>query len=127
MIPLQATCFVSKEEIQHVSRQLFAPYVAMEEKEKESADDTVTSFAVSLKRRNCGHFKSQEVISMVAAEAPKVWKVDLGKPDYTVIVEICRTLCGISIVKNSPERFGNFNIMELREKVTDNNSEDGDK
>ena len=61
--------------------------------------------------------KTPKIIDSVAAEAPKEWKVDLKNPNYTVVVEIVKTLFGMSIVEDCPQQFGKFNLIELQEKV----------
>jgi tRNA(Ser,Leu) C12 N-acetylase TAN1 len=41
-------------------------------------------------------------------------KVNLTSPDSTFQVEICKTLCGMSIVKNAT-KYRKFNLVEIRE------------
>jgi hypothetical protein len=43
-------------------------------------------------------------------------EVKLKNSDYTIVVEVCRTLCGISIVPNS-KSFHNFNLIEIRQEI----------
>jgi len=46
----------------------------------------------------------------------QLFRVDLKDPDYTILINICHTLCGMSVVPN-PGDFHNFNLTALREKV----------
>ena len=117
IIPLQATCFSNQSEICHVAKHLFQSHQDLVGSNPPNATTTsTTTFAIQAKKRNCSHLQRQDVISWVAAEAPKEWKVDLSKPDYTVVVEICKTLCGMSIIRKCTERFGKFNLLPLPEK-----------
>lgn len=127
MIPIQATCFTNEAEIRHVARELFLTKVTLANGDScSTSKDTATSstptvekpaittFAIQVKRRICSHLKSQIVIEWIAKEAPKEWKVNLSDPNYTLVVEICKTLCCMSIVENLKE-YGNFNLVITRE------------
>jgi tRNA(Ser,Leu) C12 N-acetylase TAN1 len=140
MIPIQATCFASLDEIQATTAALIRNLVLMknsitkkkeqpqheqqiistddqessrlddEEKQQQSSSlssslSSTTTFRISIKRRNCAHLKSAQVIAAMGATVASVapgWKVQLtNSPDYTIWVEICKTLVGISILKSS--------------------------
>lgn len=116
MVPIQASCFASEAEMAHVARHLFstiAPPVAGAEP---------ITFAIQLKRRICSHIKRQDVIDWVAKEAPSEWKVNLTDAKYTLVVEIMKTLCGMSIIENIKD-YGNFNLVETREKGEEKGAE----
>ena len=124
MIPIQVSCFTNDAEISHFARELFAmattkamtttTMVTPQQQGTDKQDDIIT-FAIQVKRRICSHLKSRNVIELVAKEAPKKWKVNLSNPRFTVLVEICKTLCGMSIVEDIHE-YGNFNLVETREQ-----------
>jgi len=40
-----------------------------------------------------------------------LFKVDLNQPDFTIMIEICKNICGISIIKDM-WKFNNFNLIE---------------
>jgi len=111
MIPIQATCFASLEEISLTSKALIDKYLK---------DETPSSFAVSIKRRNCSTVTRDEIINTVAGAVldmeghKKEWKVDLKSPKYTIMVEICKTLCGVTIIENCAS-YRKFNLLEIRE------------
>jgi tRNA acetyltransferase TAN1 len=112
MVPIQASCFTNEGEMAHVARQLFAKYCPTER--APTGAEPIT-FAVQMKRRICSNMKRLDVIDLVAKEAPAEWKVDLSNPKYTLVVEIMKTLCGMSIIENIKE-YGNFNLVEMRER-----------
>lgn len=111
MIPIQATCFASLEEIGLTAEALVQKYL------KDVAPST---FAVNIKRRNCSTVTRDEIINAVAGAvlsmegAKNEWKVNLKSPNYTIMVEICKTLCGMTIVKDYAS-YRNFNLLEIRE------------
>ena len=108
MIPMQATCFASVDEIQATTQALMKKYFPPK----------ANTFAIAAKRRNNGNLKRDQIIDSVAglvlASNPDC-KVNLENPEVTIIVEVCKTLCGISIVP-SCDKFKNFNLVMVREQ-----------
>jgi len=122
MIPMQATCFASLDEIQQTVRALLDQTLAglLSQKPK---DATAPSFCVQIKRRNCSSVTRDDLISAVVAvvddaTAAAPWTVNLREADYTFQIEICKTLTGVSILPASfSKEQRNFNLAEIREKV----------
>ena len=53
------------------------------------------------------------VINIIGETMMKLFpdcKVELGKPQVTILVEVCGTLCGMSVVENFKD-YRNFNLM----------------
>jgi tRNA acetyltransferase TAN1 len=128
MIPIQATCFASLEEIQQTVRALLDQVLAalpakVKSTSTETSASTQTSFCVQVKRRNCGHVTRDQIIDTVGGVVEQAtkedpWKVNLRQPDYTVWIEICKTLTGVSIFPSSVQNMSrNFNLAEIREQV----------
>mmetsp|Transcript_10831 Transcript_10831/g.16352 ORF Transcript_10831/g.16352 Transcript_10831/m.16352 type:complete len:408 (-) Transcript_10831:125-1348(-) len=46
----------------------------------------------------------------------QLFGVDLKNPDYTIIVEVCRTLCTMSVVKDA-QSYHNFNLTKIQENI----------
>lgn len=109
---MQATCFASADEIRLTSRALLT---------KLFAAQSYKTFAISAKKRICSNITRDEIIDTIATivvELNPDCKVDLNNPEATIIVEICRTLCGISVVPRSSDDFHNFNLVAAREDNT---------
>lgn len=108
MIPIQATCYPSNDEIQATCRALLGKYIPTSPK----------TFAIAPKKRLCEHISKDDIIKVAATEVlarkPDL-KVDLDNPDFTLVVEVCKTLCGVSIVSKCKETFQNFNVVCARE------------
>lgn len=116
MIPMQATCFASAEEIRSTAnallRRMLPPTTVT------TTTTTTKSFAISVKKRLCGNVTSNEIIEMMAGivlELIPNCKVNLTNPDVTIVVEICRTLAGISVIHNANKEFCNFSLVKARE------------
>ncbi|CAJ1926354.1 unnamed protein product [Cylindrotheca closterium] len=116
MIPMQATCFASNVEIQATAEALLQKYFFPCPEYK--------TFAVSFQKRICNNVKRPEIIDMIAGSIldneayPKDrYTVSLDNPDATIVVEIVRTLCGISVVPRTKEIANNskFSLVSARE------------
>ena len=93
MIPIQATCFASPEELELTCLEVLKKYVSR----------TAKTFAIVFKRRNCSNLNRNLVIKIVGEIMSKKFpacKVRLDKPDTTILIEVCGTLCGLSVVEN---------------------------
>ena len=114
MIPIQITCFASIESIQTAAKELLELHLIPNLSKK-----TIT-FEIQFQKRICSNVTREEVISSVAdlllQDDRYEFKVDLTNPEYTIMIQICRTLCGICVVKDY-QRFMKFNLFTLRSSV----------
>lgn len=121
MIPIQATCYTSLEEIKLTSKALIEKYLmphsttsATTSTDADTTEPPLT-FAITLKRRACGNVTREEIIKVVGDEVSTMkhggsrWKVDLSNPKFTILIEICKTICGMSIIENY-QSFAKFNV-----------------
>jgi len=154
MVPMQATCFASMDEIEANVRELIKTFLLprgvdhmhQREHDKDIADDkgvdNLPSFKIEFKHRNCTHIRRDQVVESIAGiiqdltneywnnmckdgasseetmeeKKKALFRVDLSNPHYTIIIEICRTLCGMSVVSNATS-FKNFNLLMAQEEV----------
>ena len=138
IIPIEATCFANMDEIKSTTRALLTRASSMSDNNKgdnkisnpaSSGDDgsatAPTTFAIEFKKRLCTTVTKEDIINNVAqivVDHRPNWKVNLSKPDITILIQVCKTLCGISIIRHTkyPEfqRLApNFNVVALREKL----------
>jgi tRNA(Ser,Leu) C12 N-acetylase TAN1 len=116
IIPIQATSFSSIEDIKNIIGTLVRSII-------DATKDVSTvkrTFAIIAKRRLCDHLSRDRIIEAVGktvSETAAEWKVDLNKPDYRIIIEVCKNIAGASIVVAKEEPLKNFNVAELREKL----------
>ena len=126
MVPVQATCFSGVEEIRHVVEYLVTLALQELPSSQENSNDDLTkttTFAIQAKLRICGHLKRTQIIDEVAKQvvqsAPR-WKVNLSDPDFTILIEVCKNIAGISVIPSSHLRSTstrNFNLAELRTTI----------
>ena len=108
MIPMQATCFASEEEIHLTAAALIDKFFPSDS----------TTFAITTKKRNCDGLDRGNVIKLIAGSVYQKFpncKVDLKNPEVTIVVEVCKTLCGVSVVRNASIEFDHFNVAKVRE------------
>ena len=139
MIPMQATCFASVEEIMVNASELIKDFLMPEVNKNGNSGDKLPSFKIEFKRRNCNHIRRDEIVEGIANivqdltkehwnehkngsekdgnAAKQLFRVDLDNPDYSIIIELCRTLCGMSVVANA-KSYKNFNLMVVQEEAT---------
>lgn len=165
MIPIQATCFASLEEIKQTAEFLLEKYL-FPLADKNDKEKKVITFEIAIKRRNCSNVTRDEIINCIASiinnfeksannkdgttketkplsctvtnekivtekneskEKESVsgsyFRVDLKNPNYTIQVEICRTLCGMSVITNC-RQYKKFNLLEIREEAEEEAAEE---
>ena len=136
-IPLQATCYPSLEEITKCAKPLLKRFIFDEvlketvssdinqsnivencegdKNEKKINRKALTSFSVVVKRRLCNSIDRMEIVDAIAQQFDmSQFKVNIKNPDYAVVIEICKTLCGIAVVRNLNE-LRNFNLQEIKQ------------
>jgi tRNA(Ser,Leu) C12 N-acetylase TAN1 len=128
MIPLQATCFASVEELQGVLRILLLPHERTLDERGKDATKPAT-FRIHVKRRNCGHLTTSQIIDAAAGLVVRMtgWTVQLKDSDFCVWVEVCKSFMGVSLLTRQDLGLArNFNLAELRDKHGEEDDEDDD-
>jgi tRNA acetyltransferase TAN1 len=146
MIPMQATCFASLDEISLTAKSLMERFLlppALDYHQNHHTNKNMPkqTFDIVFKRRNCSNVTRDKVIDVIApivmdvckvipttlsaseTQAEPLLEVKLKNSDYTIIVEVCRTLCGISIVPTF-KSFRNFNLIEIRQEIESKTGDD---
>ena len=109
---MQATCYPNLDEMRLTCDALLARFLPPK----------TATFAVVAKRRFCNTLKTQQIIDVAAASTLKLipdCKVNLDNPEATIVVEICKSICGFSVVHDY-KKLHNFNLAVAREKKGEN-------
>lgn len=128
MIPVQTTCFANLEEISRTAKELIdscfpldARHHLDQQPNSNNNKDTINnrqSFEILFKRRLCSSVTRNECIDAVAKHFDDArFKVDLTHPDYSFIMEVCKSLVCMSIVHNFKSSCHNFNLFQISEKA----------
>ncbi|KAI6123568.1 hypothetical protein EDD16DRAFT_1690199 [Pisolithus croceorrhizus] len=112
LTPVSGTCFAGLREIHSLCHDVFPPFFA-----ENGGDDPPKTHKYKVELRICNHstLTRMEVIQEVAKCIPESYTVDLDDPEVFVLVELFKSVCGVSILKDF-YRFQKFNVMALAEE-----------
>ncbi|CAO3649954.1 unnamed protein product [Cunninghamella echinulata] len=97
-LPVQKTCNANLNEIERVGRLIVPPQF---NSNKNENDEVIPkTFSVNARIRNCTKIDRMEVTKTFASIVGLPHKVDLTDPELVIIVEICQTMCMMSVVSD---------------------------
>ncbi|XP_053326760.1 THUMP domain-containing protein 1 [Spea bombifrons] len=106
MLPVSGTCKAFPEDLKKYSETFFEPWFKAPNK---------GTFQIVYKARNNNHMNREDVIKdlagIVGSQNPEN-KVDLSNPEYTIVVEIIKNVCCLSVVKDYV-LFRKYNLQEV--------------
>jgi len=105
LIPVSDTCLANIPEMKSLCRRIFALFFAKDTEKKYS-------YKIDLRVRNHNTLPRPTIIQEVASCVPEGHTVDLENPEVFILVEVFKSVCGISIVQDY-YRFQKFNVMEI--------------
>ncbi|XP_038619445.1 THUMP domain-containing protein 1 [Tachyglossus aculeatus] len=106
MLPISGTCRAFLEDMKKYAETFLEPWFKVPNK---------GTFQITYKARNNNHLNREEVIQELAGIVCNLNpenKVDLSNPQYTVIVEIIKSVCCLSVVKDYM-LFRKYNLQEV--------------
>ncbi|XP_044836905.1 3'-5' exonuclease eri-1-like isoform X5 [Mauremys mutica] len=106
MLPISGTCKAFVEDMKKYSETFFEPWFKAPNK---------GTFQIVYKARNNSHMSREEVIKELAGIVGSLNpenKVDLNNPQYTIVVEIIKNVCCLSVVKDYV-LFRKYNLQEV--------------
>ncbi|KAI8328437.1 hypothetical protein BC941DRAFT_406555 [Chlamydoabsidia padenii] len=71
-----------------------------------------TTIAIVMEIRNNNTISKQDLIAIIAPKLPTHLKIDLKRPEYVIFVNVFKSVCGISVLKDYYER-KKYNIGAL--------------
>ncbi|XP_061455919.1 THUMP domain-containing protein 1 [Rhineura floridana] len=106
MLPVSGTCKAFLEDMKQYSETFFEPWFKSPQK---------GTFQIVYKARNNSHLSREEVIKELAGVVGHLNpenKVDLSNPEFTIVVEIIKNICCLSVVKDYI-LFRKYNLQEV--------------
>ncbi|XP_055507676.1 LOW QUALITY PROTEIN: THUMP domain-containing protein 1 [Leucoraja erinacea] len=106
MLPVSGSCKAFMEEIPKYFETFLEPWFK---------DPNKATFQIVYKARNNSHMSRDDVIKALAGVVVNLNaenKVDLGHPEYTIIVEIIKGVCCVSVVRDYL-LFRKYNLQEV--------------
>lgn len=105
LTPVSRTCPTNIPEIQSLLTRVSTAYFGPDVQPKYS-------YKIELRMRNHNTLSRPQIIQEVAKCVPPEHKVDLQNPDVFILIEVFKSVCGISVVKDY-YRLQKFNVIEL--------------
>ncbi|XP_004373366.1 THUMP domain-containing protein 1 [Trichechus manatus latirostris] len=112
MLPISGTCKAFIEDMKKYAETFLEPWFKAPNK---------GTFQIVYKSRNNSHMNREEVIKELAGVVGSLNsenKVDLTNPQYTVVVEIIKAVCCLSVVKDYM-LFRKYNLQEVVKSAKD--------
>ncbi|XP_057633155.1 THUMP domain-containing protein 1 isoform X3 [Chionomys nivalis] len=112
MLPISGTCKAFLEDMKKYAETFLEPWFKAPNK---------GTFQIVYKSRNNSHMNREEVIKELAGIVGSLNsenKVDLTNPEYTVVVEIIKAVCCLSVVKDYV-LFRKYNLQEVVKSAKD--------
>ncbi|XP_053936346.1 THUMP domain-containing protein 1 [Cuculus canorus] len=106
MLPVSGTCKAFMEDMKKYTETFFEPWFKAPKK---------GTFQIVYKARNNSHMSREEVIKELAGIVGSLNpenKVDLNNPQYTIVVEIIKSVCCLSVVRDYV-LFRKYNLQEV--------------
>ncbi|XP_010001609.1 PREDICTED: THUMP domain-containing protein 1 [Chaetura pelagica] len=106
MLPVSGTCKAFIEDMKKFTETFFEPWFKAPNK---------GTFQIVYKARNNSHMSREEVIKELAEIVDILNpenKVDLNNPQYTIVVEIIKNICCLSVVRDYV-LFRKYNLQEV--------------
>jgi len=105
MVPVSGSCVTNLPEIQALCRSIFTPFFSRH-------PDRKFSYKIELRVRNHTTIPRPVLIQHIAQCVPECHAVNLENPEIFILVEVFKSVCGISIVQDYYQ-LQKFNVMEI--------------
>ncbi|KAJ7476071.1 hypothetical protein FB451DRAFT_1351352 [Mycena latifolia] len=103
--PVSASCVTNLPEIQALCRTVFEPFFG------EGVDQKFR-YKIELRIRNHSTITRSDLIEAIAKCVPEGHTVDLDDPELFILVEVFKSVCGVSVVRDY-YKFQKFNVVEI--------------
>ncbi|KAF5391582.1 hypothetical protein D9757_002528 [Collybiopsis confluens] len=117
-VPVAATCYTNLSDMQSLCKGILERHVS------QDLSDSVHTYKIELRMRNHTTLRRDAVIQAIAECVPERYKVDLTDPELFILVEVFKSVCGMSITKDYYQ-LHKYNVVELANDIAKGSEEDG--
>ncbi|KAJ7707483.1 hypothetical protein B0H17DRAFT_1032850 [Mycena rosella] len=103
--PVVASCVTNLPEIQALCRTVFEPFFG-------DAVGQKFKYKIELRIRNHTTIGRTDLIEAIAKCVPEGHTVDLDDPELSILVEVFKSVCGVSVVSDY-HKLKKFNVVEI--------------
>jgi tRNA acetyltransferase TAN1 len=111
MVPSSDTCVANLPEVIALCRRIIVPFFNGEREGEQT-------YRIEMRIRNHTTINRQDLIQEIAKCIPPSYKVDLEKPAFFILVEVFKSVCGMSIVEDY-YKYQKYNVMTLAQSKDD--------
>ncbi|KAF8972171.1 hypothetical protein BDZ97DRAFT_1015522 [Flammula alnicola] len=108
LVPVSGSCVANLPEIQALCQRIFKDFF-------DQHPATTFKYKIELRIRNHTTIPRPTLIQNVAQSVPEGHIVDLENPQIFILVEVFKSICGVSIVEDYYQ-LHKFNVMEIVSK-----------
>ncbi|OZJ06724.1 hypothetical protein BZG36_00433 [Bifiguratus adelaidae] len=116
LVPITQICAANFIEIERVCGEMCDEVFGKRGEDGTRRSDSKT-FAIQPRIRQSNKIDRDELIKQVAKIVGMPHKVDLNNPEYSIIVEVWRNVCGMAIVRDY-QKLQRFNLQTLLDEAT---------
>ncbi|EIM90842.1 uncharacterized protein STEHIDRAFT_90713 [Stereum hirsutum FP-91666 SS1] len=106
LTPITNSCVANVPEITSLFKRVLKSFL------EEDPERIKSSYKIELRSRNHNTLTRQQFIDTIAVCVPPEFTVDLENPKIFILVEVFKSVCGISIVEDY-YKHTKFNVMEI--------------
>ncbi|KAJ3987377.1 hypothetical protein F5890DRAFT_795786 [Lentinula detonsa] len=119
-VPVSATCYTDLSDIQTLCKSLLERHFAHDD------GSSTHTYKIELRIRNHDTLTRSAVIEAIAECVPETYKVNLTHPALFVLVEIFKSVCGMSI-STDYYTLRKYNVMELANDFAQDGNAEGSR
>ncbi|KAF9478325.1 hypothetical protein BDN70DRAFT_880092 [Pholiota conissans] len=108
LVPVSGSCVANPPEIQALCERVLKSFF-------DKHPDTTYTYKIELRVRNHNTVPRPTLIQTIAQAVPEGHKVDLDNPQLFILVEVFKSICGVSVVEDY-YKMQKFNVMEIVNK-----------
>ncbi|EGN98863.1 hypothetical protein SERLA73DRAFT_181559 [Serpula lacrymans var. lacrymans S7.3] len=109
-VPVSGSCTANLPEIRSLCQRVFPPFFAQQI--EDDGPSQTYRYKIEIRTRNHNTVPRIDLIQEVAKCMPQNYLVDLNDAQVFVLIELFKSICGVSIVKDYYQ-LQKFNVMEL--------------
>jgi len=103
--PISSSCITAVPDIKNLVRKKMSEFIST------LGGDATFSYKIELRIRNHSTLTRESLIEAVAESVPEQLRVDLEAPEVFILVEVFKSTCGVSIVRDY-YKLKKFNVLE---------------
>lgn len=111
--PMSKMGKATEDGLKETAREVLSKHFRLHGEEGAEAETKEVSYAIRPTIRNHNQLKRREIIDAVANLIHDEHKVDLTKPDKTILIEVYQNVCGLAVVDSKWDELKRYNLNEL--------------